>query len=265
MEDFRALQRSIERLLSIKCLNYKEDYIERRVLSRMRLSGKTGFKEYHSFLLSSPEEQELLRNALTINVTKFWRDGDVFGHIQKEIIPELLKRKSRVRIWSAGCATGEEPYSLALIIHDQISLKEGVNVTIYATDIDEVVLRRAKEGIYDKKSLENLNANQIRRHFAELPDGRYEVRPHLKKMIRFGPHDLMSGRPTTTFLDMILCRNVTIYFTERQKNDLVRMFHGALLNEGYYVMGKTEFLGREVEALFVPVNSLRKIYRKKAA
>jgi chemotaxis protein methyltransferase CheR len=262
MEGFQALQRSIGRLLSIQCQNYKEDYIERRVLSRMRLTNREDFREYHSYLLSSPDEQQLLRNALTINVTKFWRDNDVFGMIQKEILPDIFRKKSRVRIWSAGCATGEEPYTLALIIHDLLRLREGVTVTIYATDIDEVVLGRAKEGIYDKKSLENLTSGQLRRHFFERPDGKYEVRPHLKEMIRFGAHDLMSGRPTTNYLDMILCRNVTIYFTERQKNELARMFQSALLKDGYYVMGKTEFLGRKVEDLFEPVNSLQKIYRK---
>jgi len=262
MDNFLALRRSIERLLSIQCANYKEDYIKRRILSRMRLTGTRDFDEYHTLLLSSQKEQEQLRNTLTINVTKFSRDAEVFEIIRKEILPELMRRKNRIRIWSAGCATGEEPYTLALIAHDLTRLRPDVQVTILATDLDREALEKAKAGIYHEKSLENLEPGQVRRHFTLRKDGKYEVKSHLRERVRFQVHDLMSGRPISNFIDIILCRNVTIYFTETQKNDLPVMFHAALLHDGYYIMGKTEFLGREVEPLFVPYNSLQKIYRK---
>lgn len=262
MDDFLALRRSIERLLSIQCANYKEDYIRRRVCSRMRVTGKSGFDEYHTLLLQSRDEQEQLRNTLTINVTKFWRDREVFEIVQREILPELMRRKNRIRIWSAGCATGEEPYTLALIAHDLGRLRPDVQVTIHATDLDREALKKAKAGIYHEKSLENLTPGQVRRHFTLRQDGKYEVKPHLREGVRFLTHDLMSGKPVSGFIDIILCRNVTIYFTEKQKNALAVMFHAALIHDGYYIMGKTEFLGREVESLFVPHNSLQKIYRK---
>lgn len=265
MDDFLALRRSIERLLSIQCANYKEDYIRRRVQSRMRLTGKDDFDAYHTLLLQSTEEQEHLRTTLTINVTKFWRDREVFEIVQREILPDLMRRKNRIRIWSAGCATGEEPYTLALIAHDLGRLRPGVTVTILASDLDAEALEKAKLGVYHEKSLENLTPGQVRRHFVLRPDGKYEVRPHLRELVRFQAHDLMSGRPASGFIDIVLCRNVTIYFTERQKDALAVMFHGALLHDGYYIMGKTEFLGREVEQLFVPYNSLQKIYRKNPA
>ncbi|HDR73567.1 MAG TPA: protein-glutamate O-methyltransferase CheR [Methanoculleus sp.] len=262
MDGFLALRRSIERLLSIRCANYKEDYIRRRVLSRMRLTGRKDFDDYHTLLLSSPDEQEQLRTTLTINVTKFSRDTEVFDIIHKELLPELMRRKDRIRIWSAGCATGEEPYSLALIAHDLCRLRPGVRVTILATDLDAEALDKAKAGVYHEKSLENLTPGQVRRHFTLRQDGKYAVKPHLREYIRFQAHDLMSGKPASSFIDIILCRNVTIYFTEKQKNDLAVMFHAALLHDGYYIMGKTEFLSRDVESLFVPYNSLQKIYRK---
>jgi chemotaxis protein methyltransferase CheR len=108
-----------------------------------------------------------------------------------------------------------------------------------------------------------LSDTQIHRHFTKLPDGNYQVKPHLQDLIRFRSHDLMSDQPVSRFLDMISCRNVTIYFTENQKDKLARTFHAALVPGGYYVMGKTEYLGREVEGLFAPVNSVQKIYTKK--
>jgi chemotaxis protein methyltransferase CheR len=262
MDDFLSLRRSIERLLSIQCANYKEDYIKRRILSRMRLAGTPDFGAYHTLLLSSRDEQEQLRTTLTINVTKFSRDTEVFEILRKEILPELMRRKTHIRIWSAGCATGEEPYTLALIAHDLCRLRPDVRVTILATDLDRQALEKAKAGIYHEKSLENLEPGQVRRHFIRREDGKYEVKPHLRESVRFHAHDLMSQKPISNFMDIILCRNVTIYFTERQKNDLAVMFYGALLHEGYYIMGKTEFLGRDVESLFVPYNSLQKIYRK---
>lgn len=262
MNHFRLLQGSIEEILSIRCSNYKEEYIKRRIQSRMRLCGKQDFEAYHKFFTTDTKEQESLRNALTINVTKFWRDKEVFDMLQKEVLPELMKRKERIRIWSAGCATGEEPYTLALMAYDMTRLRPNVRVTITASDLDIEVLKTARDGIYDKRSLENLTDSQIRRHFKARSDGKFEIKPHIKEMIRFQQHDLMSGHAAVKSLDMVLCRNVTIYFTEKQKNELAEIFHPALLTRGYYVLGKTEFLGREVEHLYRPFNSLQKIYQK---
>jgi len=261
--DFQTLKKTIEKLLGIQCQCYKEDYIKRRVLSRMRITGKEHYRDYNSYVLSDKKEQELLRNALTINVTKFYRDKEVFDLIKSEIFPEIIRNKGRMRIWSAGCATGEEPYTLALIIHDLTRLKTDVQITIFATDLDREALKKAKAGVYEKRSLENLSENQIRRHFTVTEDDKYEVKPHLKEMIRFSQHDLMSGKPVTNYLDMILCRNVTIYFTEEQKNELAKMFNPALTLKGFYVMGKTEFMSRKVEDLYEPYNTLQKVYTKK--
>ncbi|WP_421907973.1 CheR family methyltransferase [Methanolacinia petrolearia] len=260
--DFLLLKRSIERLLAIQCGSYKEDYIKRRVLSRMRIRGKENYKDYNTVLVAEKDEQEAIRNALTINVTKFWRDKEVFDLIKSDIIPDIIRRKGKARIWSAGCSTGEEPYTLALIAYDLTRLKPDSQVTIYATDIDREVLKKAKEGIYDSKSLENLSEGQIRRHFTQIEDGIFQVKQHLKDMVRFSWHDLTSGKPAANYLDIVTCRNVTIYFTEQQKNDLAKMFHPALVMEGYYIMGKTEFRVRELESLYKPYYALQKIYKK---
>jgi chemotaxis protein methyltransferase CheR len=262
MDDFEALKKAIEQTLHIHCDNYKEAYIKRRLLSRMRSTNTATHEEYLRYLRSHPEESEKLRNALTINVTEFFRDTEVFELIKRDLIPSVLSDRKKIRIWCAGCSSGEEPYSLAMILYDLTNSGTDLSGVIYATDIDDQILARAKEGIYDEKSLKKLTDNQIRRHFTDLGDGTFAVKPHLKAMIRFSKHDLMSGIPIARYLDLVTCRNVTIYFTEGQKNDLARTFHTALVSGGYYVMGKTEYLGREIESLFVPVNAIQKIFIK---
>jgi chemotaxis protein methyltransferase CheR len=262
-DEFTLVKRFIEQNLKIQCSNYKEDYIKRRLLSRMGSTGTSTYAEYLRYLRANAPELELLRNALTINVTEFFRDTEVYDLLKKEIFPALFALGKKVRIWCAGCSTGEEAYSIAMILHEAMMMDRKISGQIYATDIDEVVLGKAKEGIYTEKVMNKLSEARIHRHFTRLSDGNFQVKSHLKELIRFRPHDLMSGQPVSRFLDLITCRNVTIYFTEKQKDDLARMFHGALITGGYYVMGKTEYLGHEVEGLFMPVNSLQKIYMKK--
>ena len=175
----------------------------------------------------------------------------------------MIKQRKRLRIWCAGCSTGEEPYSLAMILSDLIGQNPQISAQIFATDIDQVVLQKAKEGIYSPKTMVKLSEHQIRRHFTKLPDGNFQVKPHVKELIRFQTHDLMSDVPVAQWLDMITCRNVTIYFNEQQKDSLARMFHGALGPGGFYIMGKTEYLGRTLENLFESYNSLQKVFIKK--
>ncbi|MDD1696253.1 MAG: protein-glutamate O-methyltransferase CheR [Methanoregula sp.] len=263
MDDFVVLKRFIEQTLGIQCSRYKEDYIRRRLLSRMRSTNSATYQDYLAFLKTDPRELENLRNALTINVTEFFRDKEVYDVVKKEVFPALIKQRTRLRIWCAGCSTGEEPYSLAMILSDLMASNPQISARIIATDIDRVVLAKAMEGIYSPKAMVKLAEPQIRRHFTKLPDGNFQVRPHLKELVRFHPHDLMSGVAVSQLLDLITCRNVTIYFNEKQKDLLVKMFHEALASGGFYIMGKTEYLGRTMENLFEAHDSLQKIFIKK--
>jgi chemotaxis protein methyltransferase CheR len=262
MDEFTTLKKYIETTLKVQCSSYKEEYIKRRLSSRMRSTGTESFTDYLRYLKSTPAEFELLKKALTIHVTEFFRDFDVFEAIKTSVVPELARNRTRLRIWSAGCSTGEESYSLAMIIHDFMQKNKDLSCLIYATDIDQPTIDRAQEGIYDQKALQKLSESQKKRHFTQLSDGMYQVKPHLREMIRFRKHDLMSGVPISRFLDMVTCRNVTIYFTESQKNDLARLFHDALQVGGFYIMGKTEYLAKEVEGLFSPYNINQKIFIK---
>jgi chemotaxis protein methyltransferase CheR len=261
--DFNLLKRHVEQLLKIQCSNYKEDYIKRRFLSRMRSTNSATYADYLHYLKSHPGENEPLRNALTINVTEFFRDKEVWDEVKNVILPALFQQKKRISIWCAGSSTGEEPYTLAILLHDAIVNHKELSGTITATDIDEVVLAKAKAGVFEEKAIQKLTTLQIQRHFTKRPDGLYEVKQHLKDLLRFRPHDLMSGVPPVRYVDLLTCRNVTIYFTEKQKDDLAHLFHSALVADGYYIMGKTEYLGRQVEDLFVAKNTAQKIFMKR--
>lgn len=263
MDEFQSLLQTIQRLFHIQCANYKEDYIKRRLASRMNSRRITTYRGYQEYLLQNVDEREALKNALTINVTKFFRDPSVFESLKADVFLPILRQKKRLRLWSAGCSSGEEPYSYAIVIHDITSLQKDVDWTVIATDIDDTILKKAKEGIYEKSSLELVSESQLRRHFRQRDDGRYEIKPHIREKVKFQHHDLMSGIPVSRYLDVISCRNVTIYFNDRQKNELVRMFHQGLAPGGFYVMGMSEFLSREVEGLFAPYRPLQKIFVRK--
>ncbi len=261
-DDFYSLRNTIERLLNMQCASYKEDYIKRRILSRMNATKTQNYKEYQQVLLGNKTEMELLRNALTINVTKFFRDPEIFDTLKKEILPEILRGKNRIRIWSAGCSSGEEPYSLAILLAEYKSTHRDLDALIYASDIDEEILKKARDGIYEKQALENVSDVYLKRYFAEREDTKFEVKSLLKPFIRFQSHDLMRGIPVARFLDLVLCRNVTIYFNEKQKNLLVTTINEGLAPGGFYIMGMSEYLGREVESLFKPYRPMHKIFVK---
>jgi chemotaxis protein methyltransferase CheR len=229
----------------------------------MRSTNSATYADYLKYLKSHPLENEPLRNALTINVTEFFRDKDVWEEVKNVILPALFAQKKRITIWCAGSSTGEEPYTLAILLHDALVNHPERSGVITATDIDEVVLAKAKAGVFEEKAIQKLPTVQVQRHFTKRPDGLYEVKPHLRELLRFRPHDLMSGVPPVRYVDLITCRNVTIYFTEKQKDDLARLFHSALVSDGFYIMGKTEYLGRQVEDLFLTKNTAQKVFIKR--
>jgi len=256
------LIKDVEKKLNIQLTSYKQDYIKRRLLSRMNSTRSKDFVEYHQYLRTHPEEEEKLRNALTINVTKFLRDPDVFNLIGKEIFPTIIRQKNGIKVWSAGCSSGEEPYTYAMMIYDQKKPGLLLSGVIIATDIDEEIIKKAKLGIYEKNALENLSETQLNRHFQKTEDGKYQIKDHIKSMVKFQSHDLMKGQPVARMFDLVSCRNVTIYFNEQQKKDLVKLMYESLGKEGYYVMGMSEYMSTDVESIFKPFKPMLKIFQK---
>ncbi|MGE5406036.1 MAG: CheR family methyltransferase [Candidatus Saccharibacteria bacterium] len=180
---------------------------------------------------------------MTINVSEFFRNKNHWDVLQEKIIPEMLKDRQRIKIWSAGCSTGEEPYSLAIMMKENFYNRFE---PIWATDIDLEVLQKAQMGLYNSKSVAATPPQLVKKYFHE--EGNFiRIKDDIKSLVKFQRHDLLKDAFPTDF-DLILCRNVVIYFTEETKDKLYRKFVGALRQNGVMFIGSTEqiFQGREL-------------------
>ena len=264
---FTLLKRRVRIDRGLDCGQYKENYLKRRVAVRLRATGTADYLAYLRVLKNDPEEYTRLINELTINVTQFFRDKDMYLKIRDEVIPTLFRAKEAIgsrtiRVWSAGCATGEEPYSLAMLIDYRLGAEEGRwNVRILGSDIDVESVRAARKGEY--LEVDMLEGMDIREYFetADTPRGRvYRVRERVKRMVKFEELNLLEDKQKRRF-DLILCRNVLIYFSRDVQIRIIEGIASEILHDGYLVLGKSETLGREAGSLFNPAFPRERIYR----
>ncbi len=242
--DWMFFIRTFKDISSIDLRAYKRPQMERRIISFMN---SNGFDNYQDFLNQLKNDREFLKKFtehLTINVSEFFRNASHWQVLQDEIIPELIaNRGGPLKIWSAGCSTGEEAYSLAMLIHKN---RMSIDKHILATDLDRVVLSKAIKGIYSEKEIEGVPKEYRDKYLTNTDDG-YQVSDDIKKMVKFEQHDLLKDRFGSDF-DLILCRNVVIYFTEETKKELYSNFVKALCPHGVIFVGSTEqiFNAREM-------------------
>ncbi len=265
---FTNLKEKICNKTGVDCRNYKDKYLRRRIELRMKAIGVgTSYKEYCTFLGNNPDEYNSLLDRITINVTEFFRDTETFDVFKGEVLPQLLaekrKRKSAmVRIWSAGCSIGEEPYTIGIILHEQLGAElNDFIISIHATDIDEKALSAARKGVYKAQALKNMSNFQILKYFNSDENGNYRIKDKVKHLVRFQQHDLFSDKKFSHF-DIIFCRNVMIYFGKDFQNRLLFDFYNALNIGGYLILGRTETMPREARDIFECVNTRERIYRK---
>jgi len=240
----------------LDCQYYKENYLKRRLAVRMRATGAETYQEYTQLLQGDPEEYDRLLDRLTINVSHFFRDPATYRTLQRLVLP-VLEKRGRARIWSAGCANGEEPYSLAMLFHERMPV--GRQTRILATDIDTTCLARAQQGIYKDASVAEVPF-LLRQQYLEQREGQWAVRPEIKAGVAFQRLDLTGSMPPGPF-DMIVCRNVMIYFNRQLQEHLIREFHRLLLPDGFLVLGKTEVLLAECRCLYTSLDISERIYR----
>lgn len=268
--DLRALIVKVRDRTGIDLGQYKDSYIARRLSTRMKVLGASTYRNYAALLDTAPLEYDRVVDAFTINVSEFFRDRETFRVIREQVIPAIIAEKKRtgrrnLRVWSAGCACGEEIYSISMILNDLLGDEYGqFTIRLYATDIDEACMRRAKEGLYDPASLKNVDRNYARRFTRPRPDGKVALTDDVKRNVTFRHFDLIAGGTFGAYFDLILCRNVMIYFSDRQKSRLINSFFNSLNAGGYLVIGKTETLTGETRHSFEPVNGLERIYQKPA-
>lgn len=247
----------------VDCSGYRDEYLRRRFEIRLKATGANTYGRYLLYIKKNPSELEKLLNDLTINYTTFFRDGDVYDYLEKTLLPLLFKPKNSVRIWSAGCATGEEPYSIAILAHK--ILGKSINnqlVTIYASDIDRDALSKAAIGKFQKKHLGAMNQALIDQFFTSEGEI-YQIKDFVKHIIHFEQFDLM--KPSIHHnLDLILCRNVMIYFEKESQQQIHMSFYRSLRDGGYMITGKSEILSGEPVVAFSAVDHIRRVYQKPA-
>lgn len=246
--------------------NYKFSTINRRIQRRILLLKLKNIKSYSAFLRDHPKEINALYNDLLINVTEFFRDPDSFTILSTLIFPELLldrTAKEPIRIWIPGCSTGEEVYSIAITLLEYLAKVGGHNtIQIFATDISDVVLKKARTGFYPISIEQNVSPKRLADYFDKINDG-YKVRKSIRDICVFSHHD-MTRDPPIAKLDMISCRNVLIYFGASLQKRIIPIFHYALKPHGYLWLGKSETTNGHLK-LFQVEDKTHKFYSKKMA
>ena len=245
---------------------YSRKYLKRRIAVRMRANQVNTYLEYFQLLMNKPAEYEKLFDALTINVSEFFRNPEAFKAIKIIVLPNLIRSKKEkgsrlIRIWSAGCAGGEEPFSLAILLKEMLREKiDGFHISIYGTEIDKESLNRAEQAEYLPMSLKEVDRHLLTKYFTPV-DEKFRVKDELRELVKFQSHNLVSDKPLNK-IDIILCRNVVIYFSRKLQERLFMDFHNALNRDGFFIMGKVETLFGQANNLFKRVDLKEKIFQK---
>jgi chemotaxis protein methyltransferase CheR len=234
-QDFRKFVYNIKQKANIDLSFYKEAQMKRRLNSLRTKRGYSNFDMYFEAISANKELYQEFLDRVTINVSEFFRNPGRWEVLQQKIIPRLLLDNNRLKCWSAACSTGEEPYTLALILSRLFPLQE---IDILATDIDEGAIQKAKMAIYGSRSLQDCPKDLLSRRFIQQGES-YSLVDDIKQTVRFKKHNLLADAFHPQF-DLIICRNVMIYFTEEAKHELYQKFSKALRPGGVLFVGSTE-------------------------
>jgi two-component system CheB/CheR fusion protein len=243
---------------------YKRASLARRVRRRMSAIGVESYEEYLDRLLVEPDEFTRLFDTILINVTSFFRDSDAWDHLRDELLPELLARREGepLRFWSAGCASGQEAYSLAMLLAEALGVdRYRERVKIYATDVDEDALAYARQAAYTSQEMEGV-PEELRATYFEAVDDKFVFRPEFRRSVIFGRNDLVQDAPIS-HVDILLCRNTLMYFNADTQAQILSRMHFALRPDSLLFLGKAEMLLSH-SAYFLPVDLKRRFFRKVA-
>lgn len=245
---------------------YKDPYIGRRIQVRMRATQAATTDEYLDIAENSPVEYKKLVSVLTINVTRFFRNRETFDKIDQLLIPSIIRNQNerggrRINVLSVGCSTGEEPYSIAILFLDYLQ-KTGQtrDIRVLGTDIDKRALFHALKGVYDREKVEDIPKDILKRYFVVTRRG-YQIAPDVRSKVIFIKKDVFSYKMYNRF-DLILARNILIYFVRSYQEKIVESFHRQLVKGGFLVLGRAESLAGRTRQLFEPVSVADRIYRK---
>jgi len=261
--DFERLLDYIRESRGFDFGGYKRTTLLRRVAKRMSQVGVKDYAAYLEYLEAQPGEFAALFNTILINVTSYFRDAAAWEYLQQEILPRIIASKERyepIRVWSAGVASGQEAYSVAMLLCETLGASEyRQRAKIYATDVDDDALSRARQGRAEQKELEEVPA-ALREKYFEAEGNHYVLRGDLRRSLIFGRHDLLQDAPISR-IDLLICRNTLMYFESEAQTRILARLHYALTEKGYLFLGKAEMLLRRTE-LFAPVDIKQRVFSK---
>ena len=249
--DYEYFKKAVLDLTKIDLDAYKEKQMKRRIDTLIAKNKITGYDNYVAALKKDNRLFEEFVNYLTINVSEFYRNPEQWQIMDREIIPDLIKRFGKnLKIWSAACSTGDEPYSLVMALSRHLPLNQ---IKIYATDLDKQVIAKAKTGLYVEKSIASVPDDFKKKYFKKVGPS-YQISNEIKSRVEFKEHNLLKDTYPTDY-HLIVCRNVLIYFTEEAKDEVFRKFQKSLKSGGFLFIGSTEQIINHREIGFERRNS----------
>ena len=235
-KDWQLFKKKLNDKTGIDLDLYKEAQMRRRIGNLVDRSDVDSYVAYFNKVSQSKEEFASFIEYLTINVSEFFRNPDKFDIVEKDVLPMLLKKSPKLNIWSAGCSIGAEPYTLAIILKE---MTPNVKHRILATDLDIEILAKAKKGVYTDAEIKAMRPDRKAKYFDKTPDGKFAVKPEIKSMVEFKQHNLLKDSYEKNF-NLIVNRNVVIYFTEEAKTQMYSGFLESLVPGGILFVGATE-------------------------
>jgi two-component system CheB/CheR fusion protein len=260
--DFEELLRFLKEQRGFDFTGYKRPSLMRRVRRQMDVAGIAGFAEYHDFLVRNPSAFAALSNAVLINVTGFFRDTEAWQYLRETVLPRLVasREDQPIRVWSAGCSSGQEAYSLAMAFAEAMGMEQCAEmVRIYATDVDEGALAHARRASFSGRDMEGVPPDLVAKYFQTV-DMQKKVRPELQQTLVFGRNDLLHDAPIS-HCDLLVCRNTLMYFGAQAQATILDRLNFALKPDGVLFLGKAEMLLSHRD-LFEPIELTRRFFRK---
>lgn len=254
-DGYDLFKKQIKQLSGINLDSYKENQMKRRLDSLLVRNKLRDYHEYISLIKADHTKLDEFISFMTINVSEFWRNTEQWDILDKSILPKLIKDEG-IKVWSAACATGDEPYSLVMLLSKYLPLSK---IRVLATDIDKQTLQKAREGVYPAKSLKGLPREFMNGFFRETSPGMFSISEDIKRCVTFREHNLLTD-PYPIGCDLILCRNVLIYFTNEAKEGIYFNFNKALNKGGILFLGNTEQILYPQEYNFTLISSF--FYKK---
>ncbi|KQZ92843.1 CheR family methyltransferase [Pseudomonas sp. Root562] len=249
--------------------HYKRATVLRRIERRLQVTAQPDLASYYEYLQAHPEETKALLGDMLIGVTNFFRDREAFEALERDVVPNLLKslqdelpHREEIRVWSAGCSTGEEAYSLAILLAEQMTLEaSAAKLQVFATDIDDRAIAFGRNGVYPEAIITDVPPARMRQYFTH-ENQHYRVRKEIREKVLFAKHSLLLDPPFSQ-IDLIVCRNLLIYLDREVQRDIMQMFHFALRPGGYLFLGTSESADGCLD-LFTPVDKRNRIFRAKS-